>query len=58
LINVLGLVHGTPADIRNRPAEMLAVPTRGSRFAFVVGLIHPIRINVAVVDTDIAMTGL
>ena len=57
LINVLGLVYLTPGEIRDRTAEILAGPFRGSHFAFAVRRMRFIGADAAIVDTDITVTG-
>jgi uncharacterized protein (TIGR02246 family) len=57
LINVLGLLYASPAEIRDRTAEILAGPFLGSHFAFTVRRIRFIGADAAIVDTDITVTG-
>jgi uncharacterized protein (TIGR02246 family) len=57
LTNILGLVYVTPADIRDRTAEILAGPFRGSHYAYTVRRIRLIGTDAALVDTDITVTG-
>lgn len=57
LTNILGLVYATPADIRDRTAEILAGPFRGSHFAYTVRRIRFIGTDAAIVDTNITVTG-
>jgi uncharacterized protein (TIGR02246 family) len=57
LINVLGAIYITPAEIRDRTAEILVGPFRGSHFDFAIRRIRFIGTNAAVVDTDITVTG-
>jgi len=57
LTNVLGLVYVTPADIRDRTAEILTGPFRNSHFAYTVRRIRFIGRDAALVDTDITVTG-
>ena len=57
LINILGVIYVSPADIRDRTAQILAGPFRGSHFDFVVRRIRFIGTDAAIVDTDITITG-
>lgn len=57
LTNILGMVYITPAEIRDRTAEILVGPFRGSHFAFAVRRILIIGTDAALVDTDITVSG-
>ena len=57
LINVLGTVLAGADQVRDRTAEILVGPFRGSRFAFIVRSIRFVGADAVIVDTDITITG-
>jgi uncharacterized protein (TIGR02246 family) len=57
LINVLGMVLAGAGEVRDRTAEILIGPFRGSHFAFVVRSIRFVGTDAVIVDTDITITG-
>ncbi|MEP6939842.1 MAG: SgcJ/EcaC family oxidoreductase [Rudaea sp.] len=57
LINILGGVMPNPAAIRDRTNEILSGPFKGSHFESTVRRIQFLRADVAVVETDIRVTG-
>ena len=56
LVNILGGVMPNPTAIRERHAEILAGPFKGSHFESTVRRIQFLGADVAIVDTDIRVT--
>jgi uncharacterized protein (TIGR02246 family) len=56
LINVLGTVLAGAEQVRDRTAEILAGPFRGSHFALIVRSIRFVGADAVIVDTDITIT--
>jgi uncharacterized protein (TIGR02246 family) len=56
LINVLGTVLAGADQVRDRTAEILVGPFRGSHFAFIVRSIRFVGADAVIVDTDITIT--
>jgi uncharacterized protein (TIGR02246 family) len=57
LINILGMVLAGSDQVRDRTADILIGPFRGSHFAFVVRSIRFVGPDAVIVDTDITITG-
>jgi uncharacterized protein (TIGR02246 family) len=57
LVNILGTVLPGAASVRDRTAEILAGPFRGSRFDYAIRSIRFIGHDVAIIDTDITISG-
>jgi uncharacterized protein (TIGR02246 family) len=56
LVNILGGIMPNPEAIRDRHAEILAGPFKGSHFESTVRRIQFLGADVAIVDTDIRVT--
>lgn len=57
LINILGMVLSDADQVRDRTAEILNGPFRGSHFTFIVRSIRFAGADAVIVDTDITITG-
>ena len=58
LINILGGIMPNAASVRDRTNEILAGPFKGTRFASTVRRIVFLGDDIAIVDTDIRVSGL
>jgi uncharacterized protein (TIGR02246 family) len=56
LVNILGTVLPGAESVRDRTAEILAGPFRGSHFEYVIRKLRFIGQDVAIVDTDITIS--